>query len=97
LGIRVSATASDRRSGVGDPRDTNLDGKLRYVFGPGNSPEQGCGLWGAGAAVITSAGANGTVAGGNPFPGAADPVLGTSNDCATGKISAGNANFTPAD
>jgi hypothetical protein len=81
----------------GDPRDTNLDGKLRYVFGPSNAPEQGCGLWGAGATVTTSGGASGTIAGGNPFPGAADPVLGTSNDCATGKISASNGNFTPVD
>jgi hypothetical protein len=81
----------------GDPRDTNLDGKLRYVFGPSNAPEQGCGLWGAGATITTSAGASGTIAGGNPFPAAADPVLGTSNDCATGKISASNSNFTPVD
>jgi hypothetical protein len=81
----------------GDPRDTNLDGKLRYVFTPANAPEQGCGFFGAGATVTTSAGGSGTIAAGNPFPAAADPVLGTSNDCATGKISASNPNFTPVD
>ena len=81
----------------GDPRDPNLDGRLRYVFTPANAPEQGCGLWGIGAVVTTSAGASGTIAGGNPFPAAADPVLGTSNDCSTGKITPANANFTPVD
>jgi hypothetical protein len=81
----------------GDPRDTNADGRLRYVFGPSNAPEQGCGLWSAGAAVTTSAGASGSIAAGNPFPPESDPVIGTSNDCGTGKISGSNPNFTPVD
>lgn len=81
----------------GDLRDTNLDGKLRYVFGPGNAPEQGCGLWSAGATVTTNAGAGSRLAAGNPFPGATDPVVGASNDCATGKIAADNPNYTPVD
>jgi hypothetical protein len=81
----------------GDTRDTNLDGKLRYVFNPSNAPEQGCGFFGAGATVTTNAGASGSIAAGNPFPGATDPVIGTSNDCASGKIAASNPNFTPVD
>jgi hypothetical protein len=81
----------------GDPRDTNLDGKLRYVFGASNAPEQGCGLWGAGAVVTTNGGANATLAAGNPFPGATDPVIGTANDCSTGKIAANNPSYTPVD
>jgi hypothetical protein len=81
----------------GDPRDTNLDGQLRYVFGPSNAPQQGCGLWGVGATVTTSAGSDGRVGAGNPIPGATDPVLGTANDCATGKVSASNPNYTPVD
>jgi hypothetical protein len=67
------------------------------VFNPSNAPEQGCGLFGAGATATTNAGASGSIAAGNPFPGAADPALGTSNDCSTGKISPSNANFTPVD
>jgi hypothetical protein len=81
----------------GDPRDTNLDGKLRYVFNSGNAPQQGCGLWPAGAAVTTSAGADARIAAGNPIPGATDPVLGTANDCSAGKIAASNPNYTPVD
>jgi hypothetical protein len=81
----------------GDPRDTNLDGKLRYVFNSGNAPEQGCGLYSAGATATTSSGSNGGIAAGNPFPGASDPVIGTSNDCAAGKIAANNPNYTPVD
>lgn len=81
----------------GDPRDTNGDGKLRYVFDPSNAPEQGCGLWSAGATVTTSAGADGRIAAGNPIPGAADPALGSSNDCSAGKIAASNSNYTPVD
>jgi hypothetical protein len=81
----------------GDPRDTNLDGKLRYVFNSSNAPEQGCGLFGAGATVTTSAGTSGRVAAGNPFPGASDAVIGDANDCTTGKIAANNANYTPVD
>jgi hypothetical protein len=81
----------------GDPRDTNGDGQLRYVFGPGNAPAQGCGMFAAGATVATSAGADGRMAAGNPIPGATDPALGSSNDCATGKVAADNPNYTPAD
>ena len=81
----------------GDLRDTNLDGKLRYVFGPSNAPEQGCGLFGAGSTVTTNAGASSGIAAGNPFPGASDAVIGDQNDCSTGLISAGNANYTPVD
>jgi hypothetical protein len=47
--------------------------------------------------VTTSGASNGAVAAGNPFPGAIDPVIGTSNDCATGKVAAGNPNYTPVD
>jgi hypothetical protein len=81
----------------GDPRDTNGDGKLRYVFNSSNGPEQGCGFFGAGATVTTNGGADSSVAAGNPFPGASDPVIGESNDCATGKISPSNPNYTPVD
>jgi hypothetical protein len=81
----------------GDPRDTNLDGKLRYVFSPANAPEQGCGFFGPGSTVTTSAGASTTVAAGNPFPGATDPVAGNANDCSTGKVAANNPNYTPVD
>ena len=84
-------------SAAGDPRDTNGDGKLRYVFNTGNAPEQGCGFFGARSTVTTNAGANGSLAAGNPFPGAADAVIGTANDCASGKVSADNPNFTPVD
>jgi hypothetical protein len=81
----------------GDPRDTNLDGKLRYVFNSSNAPEQGCGLYGAGATVTTNAGADSTIAAGNPFPGATDAAIGNANDCAAGKIAADNPNYTPVD
>jgi hypothetical protein len=81
----------------GDPRDTNLDGKLRYVFTASNAPQQGCGLWGANATVTTSAGAARALAAGNPFPAATDPVAGGANDCATGLITPGNPNYTPVD
>jgi hypothetical protein len=81
----------------GDVRDTNGDGRLRYVFSAGNAPEPGCGMFAAGSIVTTSGGADGTVAAGNPIPGATDPVLGTANDCATGKVAADNANYTPID
>jgi hypothetical protein len=37
------------------------------------------------------------VAGGNPIPGATDPVLGSANDCATGLVAANNPNYTPVD
>jgi hypothetical protein len=82
---------------AGDPRDTNGDGRLRYVFNSANAPEQGCGFFAGGSIVTTSGGADGTVAAGNPFPGATDPVLGTANDCATGKVAANNPNYTPVD
>lgn len=52
---------------------------------------------GPGSTVTTSGGSASTVAAGNPFPGATDPVIGTSNDCATGKVAAGNPNYTPVD
>jgi hypothetical protein len=81
----------------GDPRDTNGDGKLRYVFNSANAPDQGCGMFAAGSIVTTSGGADGNVAAGNPIPGATDPVLGTANDCATGKVAADNPNYTPVD
>lgn len=81
----------------GDPRDTNGDGKLRYVFNAGNAPEQGCGLFGAAATVTTNGGADSSIAAGNPFPGASDAAIGDANDCASGKVSAGNPNFTPVD
>jgi hypothetical protein len=81
----------------GDVRDTNLDGKLRYVFGPSNAPEQGCGLFGPGSTATTNAGAASGIAAGNPFPGASDAVIGDQNDCSTGLISGGNANYTPVD
>lgn len=81
----------------GDPRDTDLDGKLRYVFTPSNEPEQGCSLWSAASTVTTAAGASSRMAAGNPLPGASDPVVGSNNDCAAGKISASNANYTPVD
>jgi hypothetical protein len=82
---------------AGDPRDTNLDGKLRYVFSPANAPKQGCGFYGPGSTVTTNAGASGKVAAGNPFPGASDGVTGSSNDCATGIVAANNAAYTPVD
>jgi hypothetical protein len=81
----------------GDARDTNLDGQLRYVFGPSNAPPQGCGFFGAGSTVTTNAGADSSVAAGNPIPGATDAALGGANDCATGIVAADNANYTPVD
>jgi hypothetical protein len=81
----------------GDPRDTNLDGKLRYVFTASNAPTEGCAVYAAGATVTTTAGANSGIAAGNPVPGAADPAVGTANDCATGKVAASNPNYTPVD
>jgi hypothetical protein len=81
----------------GDPRDTNLDGKLRYVFNSSNAPQEGCGLWSAGATVTTSGGAQGGIAAGNPFPGASDDVVGSNNDCDAGMIAANNPNYTPVD
>ena len=82
---------------AGDARDTNLDGKLRYVFDSSNAPGQGCGFFGAGSTVTTNAGAGSTVAAGNPFPGAADAVTGSANDCATGIVAADNPSYTPVD
>jgi hypothetical protein len=81
----------------GDARDTNLDGKLRYVFDSSNAPAQGCGFFGAGSTVTTNAGADGRVAAGNPFPGASDAALGSANDCEGGIVAADNAAYTPAD
>ncbi len=81
----------------GDLRDTNADGKLRYLFNLGNAPEPGCGFFGPGSTVTTSAGPGSTVAAGNPFPGPSDAVIGDSNDCATGKVAANNPNYTPVD
>ena len=81
----------------GDPRDTNLDGKLRYVFTPSNAPDEGCGFFGVGSTVTTFGGSGGGVAAGNPFPGASDAAIGSANDCSTGLVSASNANYTPAD
>ena len=71
---------------AGDPRDVNLDGQLTYTFGPSNAPEMGCGLWDAGATVTTTAGSNGGLAAGNPFPAPADAVTGSANDCEGGKL-----------
>ena len=81
----------------GDLRDTNLDGKLRYVFDASNAPEQGCGFFGAGSTVTTNAGADGELAAGNPIPGATDAALGDANNCATGIVAADNASYTPVD
>jgi hypothetical protein len=81
----------------GDPRDTNGDGKLRYVFNSANAPEQGCGFFGPGSAVTTNAGADSGVAAGNPFPGASDAVIGDANNCSTGLVAADNPNYTPVD
>src|SRR3954468_12897413 len=80
-----------------DPRDTNLDGKLRYVFTPANAPANGCGFFGAGATVTTNAGDGSGIAAGNPFPGASDAAIGSANDCATGIVTAGNASYKPTD
>jgi hypothetical protein len=81
----------------GDARDTNLDGKLRYVFNSGNAPQQGCGLFDAGSTATTSVGASGAMAAGNPFPGATDGVTGDTNDCTAGTVTAANPNYTPVD
>jgi len=82
---------------AGDPRDTNGDGQLRYVFTSANAPDQGCGMYGPGSTITTSSGGDGGLAAGNPIPGAADPAIGTANDCATGKVAANNPNYTPTD
>jgi hypothetical protein len=82
---------------AGDARDTNLDGLLRYVFTSANAPVQGCGFIAAGSTVTTAVGASGGLAAGNPIPGATDPVLGASNDCASGKVTATNPAYTPVD
>jgi hypothetical protein len=80
----------------GDPRDTNLDGKLRYVFTSANAPDEGCGFIAAGSTVTTNGGNDG-VAAGNPFPGATDGPVGSANDCSTGLVTASNPNYTPVD
>jgi hypothetical protein len=80
----------------GDARDTNLDGKLRYVFTSSNPPDQGCGFFGVGSTVTTFGGDQG-IAAGNPFPGASDAVIGSENDCSTGIVSASNTAYTPVD
>ena len=80
----------------GDLRDTNGDGKLRYVFNSSNGPEQGCGFIAAGSTLTTFGGDQGMAAG-NPFPGASDGAIGSANDCATGFVEASNGNYTPAD
>ena len=81
----------------GDPRDTNADGKLRYVFDSSNAPDQGCGFFGPGSTVTTNASADSGVAAGNPFPGASDAVIGDANNCSTGLVAADNPNYTPVD
>jgi hypothetical protein len=81
---------------AGDPRDTNLDGRLRYVFDSSNAPEQGCGFFGPGSTVTTNGGSD-TVAAGNPFPGASDAAIGDANNCAAGLVAADNPNYTPTD
>ena len=80
----------------GDLRDTNHDGKLRYVFSAANAPDEGCGFFGAGSTVTTNGGDQG-VAAGNPFPGASDAAIGSANDCSTGIVSASNSSYTPVD
>ena len=80
----------------GDVRDTNLDGKLRYVFTSSNAPAEGCGFFGPGSTVTTFGGDQG-IAAGNPFPGAADGAIGEANDCSTGIVSASNTAYTPVD
>jgi hypothetical protein len=81
----------------GDPRDTNGDGSLRYVFSSANAPDQGCGFFGPGSKVTTNAGTDSQVAAGNPIPGQSDAVLGDANNCATGIVAADNPSYTPAD
>jgi len=46
---------------------------------------------------VTDSAAGSTVAAGNPFPGAADAVTGSANDCATGIVAADNPSYTPVD
>ena len=82
---------------AGDPRDTNLDGKLRYVFNSSNAPAEGCGFFGAGSTVTTATDGSSGVAAGNPFPGASDAAIGSANDCAGGIVAANNGNYTPVD
>ena len=75
----------------GDARDTNGDGKLRYVFTSANAPEQGCGFFDA--RLDRHDGRRRSRRGrGERFPGAADAVTGDTNDCATGSVSASNPN-----
>lgn len=81
----------------GDPRDTDGDGNLRYVFSSANAPAQGCGFFGPGSTVTTNGGADSQVAAGNPIPGQSDAVLGDANNCATGLVAADNPNYTPVD
>jgi hypothetical protein len=82
----------------GDARDTNGDGKLRYVFSSANAPDEGCGFFGVGSTVTTFGGSGSDgVAAGNRFPGASDAAIGSANDCSTGIVSASNANYTPVD
>lgn len=81
----------------GDPRDTNRDGLLRYVFAINNEPEQGCGLWVAGSIVTTNGGSDTFIAAGDPFPAASDTVVGSQNDCSAGKVTANNPAYQPVD
>ena len=78
----------------GDPRDTNLDGKLTYTIGPSSGLPQGCGLFDPGATVTTTTGAASGLAAGSPFPQPADAALGESNDCDGGKLP-GRTDVTP--
>lgn len=73
---------------AGDPRDTNLDGKLTFTIGPSSGLPQGCGLWDPGATITTITGASSGLAAGSPFPQPADGVLGEANDCEGGKLPA---------
>jgi hypothetical protein len=72
----------------GDPRDTNLDGRLTYTITPANGLPQGCGLFDPGATITTTAGASSGLAAGSPFPQPTDSVTGTANDCEGGKLPA---------
>src|SRR5215210_2868150 len=60
----------------GDVRDTNADGKLRYVFDASNAPVQSCWFFGAGSTLTPAAGSDVSVAAGNPIPGATAAGLG---------------------
>jgi hypothetical protein len=61
--------------------DDDADGFVDRSFGPANAPEQGCGLWGPGAVVTISSGAQSEIAAGNPFPVQSDPVISDNNNC----------------